>query len=247
MAHFVFQHLRATRNIGDRVATPARWLDFDGEVTLQNFGEAIPACDVAVLGGGQVYGEVAGAVLYRAAAARRRVVWGIGMRGVNRDTARHDVFTGAVDLLGCRDVGVAGTIHVPCVSCMAPRLSTPPAPIHEVVIFAHATKSANLARPAGIPFATNHQGNFAPVIDFIASGETVVTNSYHGTYWAMLLGRRVLCLPNGEKFGGFTQPPEMADSTDWLTALARARTASGYLEECRALTRAFHARVMALL
>ena len=246
MADFVFQHLRSTPNIGDRVATPARWLDFGAEVTVQDFGAEVPPCDVAVFGGGQVYGEAAGGVLYRSAAARRRVVWGIGMLGVNRDTARHDVFAGAVDLMGCRDVGVPGTVHVPCVSCMAPRLATPPPPRHEVVLYAHATKSGGLMRPAGIPFASNHGGSFAQAIDFIGSGATVVTNSYHGTYWAMLMGRRVLCLPYSDKFGGFSRAPETADPADWLAAVPRARAAAGYLAECRALTRAFHARVMGL-
>lgn len=247
MPHFAFQHLRSTPNIGDRVATPARWLDFGAEVTVQDFGAELPRCDVAVLGGGQVYGAALNAVLYHSAAARHRVVWGIGMRGVARDTARHDIFAAAVDLLGCRDVGIAGTLHVPCASCMAPRLAAPQPPRHEVVIYAHATKSAGLQRPAGVPFATNHQGSFAQAIDFIASGATVVTNSYHGTYWAMLMGRRVLCLPYGNKFAGFSQPPEMTDPADWRAGLPRARIASGYLEECRALTCAFHARVLALL
>lgn len=148
--------------------------------------------------------------------------------------------------MGCRDVGVPGTIHVPCASCMAARLASPPPPRHEVVLYAHATKSAALQRPADVPFATNHLGTFAQALDFIASGATVVTNSYHGAYWAMLLGRRVLCLPYGEKFGGFAQPPAMAHPADWRAALPRARVIDGYLQECRALTQAFHARVLAL-
>ncbi|MBW6505923.1 MAG: polysaccharide pyruvyl transferase family protein [Rhodobacteraceae bacterium] len=246
MAHFAFQHLRTTPNIGDRVATPARWLDFGPDITVQDFGAQVPPCDVAVFGGGQVYNEAAGAVLYRSAAARRRVVWGIGMLGVNRETARHDVFTGAVDLMGCRDVGMPGTVHVPCASCMAPRLASPPPPRHELVIYAHASKSRGLQRPSGIPCATNHGGTFAQAVDFIGSGATVVTNSYHGTYWALLLGRRVLCLPYSEKFAGFAQPPAMADAADWLAALPKAWAADGYLEECRALTAEFHARVLAL-
>lgn len=76
-----FSTSAAPPNIGDRVATPARWMDFGADVTVQAFGEMLPPCDVAVFGGGQVYGEAAGAVLYRAAAARRRVVWGVGHAG----------------------------------------------------------------------------------------------------------------------------------------------------------------------
>ncbi len=30
---------------------------------------------------------------------------------------------------------------------------------------------------------------FHAVLDVLASGETVITNSYHGAYWALLMGR----------------------------------------------------------
>jgi exopolysaccharide biosynthesis predicted pyruvyltransferase EpsI len=40
---------------------------------------------------------------------------------------------------------------------------------------------------------SNHEFDFEKVIRFLASGKVVVTNSYHGAYWAILLGCRV-CL-----------------------------------------------------
>ena len=39
-------------------------------------------------------------------------------------------------------------------------------------------------------------------IEFIGSGDVVVTNSYHGAYWATLLGKVVVAFPWASKFYG---------------------------------------------
>ena len=245
MASFAFQHLKATRNIGDRVATPARWFDF-GPAPVQNLGETLPPCDIAIFGGGQIYSHVLDALIHRSAAARHCVAWGIGLHSINRQTLRYDIFEAGLSLIGCRDTGIPGTRYVPCASCMARAFDQPPTPEHEVVLYLHGHKSAALQKPAGIPTRTNLEGNFAEALRFIASGETVVSNSFHGTYWAMLMGRRTLCLPFSSKFHGFARMPALADPADWQSALRSAHSLPGYLNECRAANRAFHAEVMAL-
>lgn len=77
------------------------------------------------------------------------------------------------------------------------------------------------------------------VIDFIASGETIVTSSYHGVYWAQLLGRRVICLPYNDKFETFQHRPTMAEAGDWRSGLAGVSETPPLLEEYRALNHAF--------
>ncbi len=245
MTSFVFQHLRSTRNIGDKAATPARWFDF-GAATVQDFGARIPPCDVAVFGGGQVFNQTTEALIYRATKARHRVAWGIGLRSIKRQTTEYDIFRHHLALIGCRDEGIPGTVYVPCASCMAPRLTKLAAPIHEVVLYLHGVKSETVQRPAGLPTRTNLEGTFADAIDFLASSETVVTNSFHGTYWAMLMGRRVLCLPFSDKFKGFARMPALADPEDWLPAVKSAYALPGYLRECRAANRAFYDQVLDL-
>lgn len=247
MARFVFQHVRAVRNVGDRVACPARWFDWGPDVAVQGLGQDAPPCNMAILGGGQVYRQVLDALIYHTGAARRRVAWGIGLQSVRREGVHHDIFTESLDLIGTRDVDIPGTVFVPCVSCMAARFDRPPAPTTDVVLYLHGHKSAGVQIPDGIPTRTNLEGTFADAVAFLASGATVVTNSYHGTYWAMLLGRRVLCLPFSAKFHGFARMPALADPADWLGEVGRAHDMPGYRDECRALNRAFHARVLALL
>lgn len=246
MAHFVFQHKKNTANIGDQVCTPARWLPF-GDNSVQIIGETVPPCDVAVFGGGQIFAAVVDAIVHQAAAARHCVTWAIGMRAAKRKVPQVAEFKARTTLIGCRDIDIPDTTYVPCPSCLAPGLSAPPAPQHAVVMYLHAKKSDDVERPFGIPRHTNYQGGLDDALSFIASGETVVTNSFHGTYWAMLMGRRVLCLPFSGKFNGFARMPALADPGNWQGDLSRAYALPGYLEECRAATAAFHAKVMNLV
>lgn len=246
MAQFVFQHIKDTANVGDRACTPAQWLPF-GPSIVQSIGETVPPCDVAVFGGGQVYASVVAAVVNHAQAARHCVTWAIGMRAARRRVPDADRFKARVSLIGCRDIDVPDTHYVPCASCLAPPLKSPAPPQHDVVLYLHAKKSADLQRPLGIPSRTNHTGTLDEALAFIASGQTVVTNSFHGTYWAMLMGRRVLCLPFSGKFNVFARMPALADPANWQGDLHRAFALPDYLDHCIAANHAFHAKVMNLL
>jgi polysaccharide pyruvyl transferase WcaK-like protein len=85
------------------------------------------------------------------------------------------------------------------------------------------------------------------VIDFIASGQTVVTSSYHGVYWAQLLGRRVICLPYNNKFETFQHRPAMGEAGNWRSSLAlENQTPPSLLEEYRALNHAFARQALEL-
>jgi hypothetical protein len=246
MTRFVFQSLHQSQNIGDRAASPARWLDFGPNTTRQSFGEAVPACDIAIFGGGQVYGKACKAALYDARKARHRVTWGVGMQSVDLHDLRHIAFSAQISLMGCRDANVPETIYVPCASCLCSRFDAAPAPENAVVIYSHGHKSGGINWPKGIALMSNIGGTLAQKLAFLASGETVVTNSFHGTYWAMLMGRKVLALPFSTKFNGFAQMPALADPNDWTAALPRAYALPGYLEHCRSANHAFYERVINL-
>jgi len=83
----------------------------------------------------------------------------------------------------------------------------------------------------------------ADAIAFLASGATVVTNSYHGTYWAMCLGRRVLCAPFNQKFQFFRENPVMAAPDSWPEQVRNAERRIGVLEEAQFLNRQFFEKV----
>lgn len=247
MVHLVFQHRKGSRNIGDRECCPAYWLPFDAQKTVQSLTDIVPPCDLAIFGGGQIYASVVEAVTQRAAAARHCVTWAIGLQAAKRRVDGAEQFQARMSLIGCRDAGVTGTEYVPCATCLAPGLQTADAPTRDAVLYLHATKSDAVQRPDGIPCRTNHDGTLAEALAFIASGETVITNSFHGTYWAMLMGRKVLCLPFSAKFRGFARMPALADPGDWLGDMSRAHALPGYREDCIAANYAFRDKVMNLI
>lgn len=245
MLDTVLMNLRKTQNVGDLACSPAEYFDF-GAAKVRDIRTRAPPCRRAVLGGGQIYQQVLDAAIYGTAQAQARAVWGVGISKHNTQDITFDILKASCALISTRNWGVPGCEYVPCASAMSPLFDAPAAPAHEAVLFAHARKSEGVMRPEGIPCQDNHTGTLAEAVRFLASGETVVTNSYHGTYWAMLLGRRVLCLPFSSKFRQFRDNPVFADPADWLQDLPRAEARPDLLEDARSRNTAFYHKVLEL-
>lgn len=242
-----FLHHRNTPNVGDLACCPADYFDF-GRSEVAGFGAQAPETRRLIMGGGQTWKGCLRSLRDRAGRAEHKVIWGVG---IARSTVKSPDFAqarAACALIGTRCAGLEslGARYVPCVSAMSEHFDTAPAPSHEVVMFAHARYSDHITRQPGMPEVSNHDISLKDAIHFIASGETVLTSSYHGTYWALLLGRRVICVPFNNKFRFFPQPPTMAGPEDWMQHVGKANRAEGALEEARALNTAFHEDVMNL-
>ncbi len=240
---FAFHHRSESINIGDRVCGPYRWFDFPNHrITPQRKHARAP--HVLIYGGGFILPEVKRQLADGRARADHRVAWGLGTAGSPADRDVFDSFT----LIGLREYEPGSAeFYVPCVTCMSPLFDTVPEPDCDLVFYAHAEKSASVARLPDIPERDNHTGTLDAALRFIARGETVVTNSYHGTHWALLMGRRVLCLPFNSKFRRFRHPPGYAEAETWPDHLTTARRApEDFLSECRERNTDFYHRVMAL-
>ena len=65
--------------------------------------------------------------------------------------------------------------------------------------------------------------------------EIIITNAYHGLYWATLLGKKVICIPN--KSGLFTlrYKPVYLTKDDVIDSelISRANSYNYALDECR--------------
>lgn len=246
MLDAAFLNRRQGNNIGDLACSPGLYFDF-GQQAIFDFGDDIPDCKLAILGGGQVFQDCVEASIYATPRARARAVWGVGISEKDAKGWNFDLLQGGCKLISSRNWGTPGCEYVPCPSAMSPLFDAPPAPDHDVVLFTHRHKSGGLPRMPGIPQRDNHDGTMADAIAFLASGETVVTNSYHGTYWAMCLGRRVLCLPFSPKFYGFREPPVMAPPENWPDHIRRAERRPGVLNQARRLNRQFHEKLCNLI
>ena len=177
---------------------------------------------------------------------RRRVAWGIG-EIKDGTVPSYDEYPELLhfDLVGVRD-DVTDWPWVPCVSCMSPMFDSIPEPVHDVVAY------SNSRFPMKVPKSVPHRGNngwLSTAIAFLASGRIIVTSSYHGAYWGMLMGRKVMVAKTccQSKMHGFPIPPTFGEGKIWPVRDAQDYAGTGFLERCRAATREFADEVRLLL
>jgi hypothetical protein len=213
--------LRDDRNIGDARCSPHWYFAIPGDHLPLNSDDH-PAADVIIFGGGAIAGR---ASKYQTPA--KKIAWGVGStrRGVMGPPPDHDVR--GFELYGSRDYGHGD--WVPCASCMAPEFDNVPDPVTPFAMYGHAQLSP-------MRWMNNDCMDFARVIAHLATGETVVTSSYHGMYWSLLMGRRVVARPFGAKFFGLPWRGEW-DGRDLVFESDRSR-----LDEARSANRAFWER-----
>ena len=205
--------------------------------------------DVGVYGGGKIMRDIARSPAYRRGNGRLNIGWGISTVQRNPFSLAYRKARIRLDLIGSRDWDQeepgGKVVWVPCPSSQHLFFDAPSSPDHEVVVYAHRSKSQRMLKdlPASIPWRYNHGNDLHEALNFIASGETVVSNSYHGVFWALLMGRRVLCLPFSNKFSRFRLPPGFSSDVSWVHNLSRAKPQPSFLQLCRQATARFRTRV----
>ncbi|HTL48713.1 MAG TPA: hypothetical protein VL688_11705, partial [Verrucomicrobiae bacterium] len=231
-------------NLGDRQCSPKLYFDFlqDAEemdilpyhtARRDNIYKDIRD-HVVILGGGGIlmYDRIMKQIA--SSGARAVVLWGAGHNN-HGESALQGMpdYLKKFTLAGIRDV-VPGYDWVPCPSCMHPAFSREYAIKHDYVIYEHAEFPIHPSIPG--PRITNYARDFNEVIAFLASGETVLTNSYHGAYWATLLNRKVMVVdPFSSKFYGFKHKLPVVAGEEWKTKLKECRSYPEALRECREL------------
>lgn len=242
-----FLHLRNTRNVGDRWCSPFDWFDWPEDCFAHDLSAPARHYDWAVIGGGKVLGGLAsyGAVLPERRA--QHIAWGVSTVQSFPISLRYWRARRLVRIVGSRDYGDRDYDWAPCASCMSPDFDNLPAPEQDVVFYSHGGKTARqgIEIPREMLSASNVDfDDLGQALRFIARGKTVVTNSYHGTYWALLMGRKVLCVPFSGKFARYRLPPAFSTPKDWLSELGKAVAQPDMMDLCRARSREFHGMVL---
>ncbi len=247
-ARLVFKHIRNTNNVGDAWCCPYDYLDFEDAVAL-DLGEPTPPCEAVIYGGGKIFGKLRRAMQPADRAARHRIAWGVGTRQSSPLSIWYYLSRRAMTLVGSRDWGDTRYDYAPCASCLSPLFDRDWPVRHKVVVYHHHWIAPRMGFeiPTGVPQFDNAAPGLEDAIAFLASGETVVTSSYHGVYWALLLGRKVLCVPFSHKFYGFRIAPGYATPKDWQARLPEARGSDEMLGLCREATGVFEAKVRNLI
>lgn len=176
------------------------------------------------------------------------IAWGIGANSHEVMSPIYPDWLKQFDLVGLRDKKVGDYDHVPCPTCMSSLFDKyrECKPDHSFVYYSHY--GFPLEKNSYYPYRTNQGGasDFESVLQFLASGQNIITNSYHGMYWGCLLNRQVLAVnPFSSKFYAF--PETVTIWKDCNEQYLKPQDHSHYLEDCRKANQVFLGKVKQLL
>lgn len=175
------------------------------------------------------------------------IAWGVGVddvvdrSGTILDPCKeydlHGRWFEDFDEVGTRVWGIHPKFRwVPCASCLHPAFFKfrEVKPDRFLGVYNH--KRVPLVRPGDTEFAVldNSGDNLLQKLEFLASHEYIVTNTYHGVYWATLLNRKVICVPFKSGLFSFKHKPAYSEGNLSEETFQLARSYPESLEECRA-------------
>lgn len=179
---------------------------------------------------------------------KKIVLWGVGHNSKNRvdfgKLSHYNIKLSSFGLVGTRDFSMPGE-WVPCVSCLHPIFDQKFENEREMGIVFHletAKKPEITTKFKDFPSISNID-DFEELIKFIGTSGKIITDSYHAMYWAMLMGKKTLVIPNSSKFYDFKYQPVISNFDKVLEDLKKAQSYSGVLEECREINKKFAEKV----
>ncbi len=238
-----------TSNIGDLYCCPADYFHLSFKQNKYDIVNTFN-CDLPVLnkdnlifGGGIHPWLFSNEKFYRQIKGKNNIAWGIG---VYNNALMSDDFMNKFSLIGVREfnhpqIDNKKVFYIPCSSCMLNEFDLNYEVQHEIVFYLHKMLDKNISQ--NYPCLDNYANDIYEVFKFLASGEVVVSNSYHGVYWATLLGKKVICIPPNDKFFGYKYPPVYANVDNWQDKICEAKSYPEALNDCRKINLDFYQKV----
>lgn len=235
-------------NVGDYASSPVNYFDFPFEIEKVNLRpflkKSAHELDIfrdanIILGGGGLL--IFNGLLEHLARIKGKgliVTWGIGHNTHHANQIdQFPYYLDAFDLNGIRDYG-SKYRWVPCASCMSKSFNNPPEPVHDIVIYEHKDFKIKVD---GFPRSNNAGGDFDSKVSFLASGDIIITNTYHGAFWGMLLGRKVLVVePFSSKFYGLHPGLHITDASSWAEQIRSLKSFPDFLQYCQEANRVYY-------
>jgi hypothetical protein len=235
-------HRMNLQNCGDMSCSPMDYFDLQGTRSCISYLDNLQTDKKLILGGGGLFFSGWIESLERFSQRKNtKIIWGAGLNlHYQFDKARYPKFIQNFDLIGVRDYG-HNLRWVPCASCLHPLFDNEYEIQHEAVIFEHKE----------VPIISNefpkmnNATDMTTAIKFLASGEHIITNSYHGAYWGTLLSRKVVVIPleGSSRFFFFKHPPKVIP--DYSADFSKTRSYD-CLYECREANKKFYEDVISL-
>lgn len=170
-----------------------------------------------------------------------RYIWGAGQNS-SAEGFEYPEAMKQFDRVGIRDFGQYYE-WAPCASCMHPAFKKTHRIRNPVIWFEHKKQliKDKVFGNESIPRFVNSGANLEQTIELLGSAEVVLTNSYHGAYWATLLKRKVIVVGAwSSKFKYLKHQPAFVDTVqDWKDAMDNAVIHNDALDECQSATRDF--------
>lgn len=188
----VFAHIIDYKNIGDSFCCPRELTPWENAVEC-DLDQLPDGPEPVVIGGGGLLHDKIDEWIERLSRVRPCFIWGIGLNYHEEIPSDWPRLLKHCKVVGLRDrfIPAASCFHwAPCpsVSKIDWQAAKKIYPRHPVVTYAHFGPPM----PIQGPFMTNYDDkDIGVVIKFLASGESVFTNTYHGALWSILLRRRV--------------------------------------------------------
>lgn len=243
--HHYFKKLQNSLDIFD-------YKNFDDKKIKNNFIETINS-NALIIGGGGLLNRGSFERQMKmfeklTSRGKKTVLWGLGHNEKDRHTfgnvTQYNIDTSKFGIVGVRDYDMKEE-YVPCVSCLHPIMDTKLTIENEVGLIFHkkTLKNKTLLKKLNSYPSTSNTIDIEEIINFIAKTDTIVTDSYHAMYWAMLLGKKTIALPNSSKFYSFKYKPAFSDFENFESQIKNAPRYSGVLEECREINFKFSEKV----
>lgn len=253
----LFSHRRDTQNPGDLYATPKEYFsDLKGpvvDVFDDNSSLKKEKVQTYITGGGDIlvtqkwinYNKD----VLQYINPKYKIVWGAGVN-FKSEIERYLL---EFDLIGTRvhkkEYPNSKYHYVPCVSCLHPIFkSIKTKPEYKVAVIDHFKRAVEDVPDSICDIRIkNKPTDFNTMIQTIAKSETVITSSYHATYWSMLLNKRTLTYLHKDdcKLSTFKAKPIYFRTQQFHSdMLKREYDYSGYLDECIKINKDFHKKVL---
>ena len=194
-------------NAGDYNCSPLQYFDLNHDILVVNtdfesmkiiYKEENINLPVIIGGGGIFYDNQA--FLIENLCYRHRglkIIWGAGFNFKNhKDVPNIPYYLKKINHIGIRD-NVHDFEWVPCASCMHELFNKKYEEKFEIGIVEHHESPIKSNLPK-----INNSKKIKDIIYFIGSCKKIITNSYHGYYWSILLNKEVNVIPlhNSSKF-----------------------------------------------
>lgn len=274
--HFVHQFEKSyvSANLGDWVSSPYYYFqEFFSEYTCVLHSvwavhwQEIERYDVVIVGGGglldnsDALNEVINKIINK---CENVIVWGAGSHKYTGDnsfglpTSVVPINFNGLSLCGIRDYQHPYSFpplslpFLPCASCLHPAFNVNKNNFQIKNKIGTITHGLDSAFPVnGVPSSVSNSDPMSTIVEYILSSEVMLVSSYHGAYWSMLLGRKVilhksrLCI---EKYRYFKYPTAVYDGNEFdeavlLNLAEQVPSVPDFLSEARSLNFDFFEKV----